>query len=112
MNHLRYVRDLRRTVTPSLAFEILKFPHVTEKTGKMSAMGSMVFLIDKKFNKIDVEKACLIVFEQKVKKVNIQVKKNKVKRFKGVKYIRSDVKKAIVTFEDKDVVNKVIGEMK
>ena len=80
-------------------YEIIQSPHITEK-GRMGSDWA---------TKPQIKQAVETLFGVKVKGVNTLVQKGKTKRFKGVKGQRSDLKKAIVSLEEGQVIDTGVG---
>ena len=80
-------------------YEIIKKPLITEKATTLGEEKKYVFEVSSDSYKLSIKKAVEQIFEVKVKVVNIINTKGKIKKFKGTKGRRSDVKKAIVTLE-------------
>ncbi|MEF3167723.1 MAG: 50S ribosomal protein L23 [Deltaproteobacteria bacterium] len=81
-------------------FNVLQRPVITEKSSFLKeAHNKIVFHVDKKTNKIEIEKAVEDLFKVKVRDVNTHTIKGKPKRVGRHLGRRSDVKKAIVTLE-------------
>ncbi len=75
-------------------------PVITEKSTIASENNQVVFRIAPDATKPEVKEAVEALFKVKVKAVNTLNTKGKQKAFRGRKYTRSTVKKAIVTLED------------
>lgn len=83
----------------SFYYEIIRFPLVTEKSMKLSEENKVIFKVSKFADKNNIKEAVEKIFNVKVVDVNIINQKGKKKVFKGVKGIRADFKKAVVTLE-------------
>ena len=81
-------------------YEIIRQPHVTEKSTMGSEHGQVTFVVPNWATKPQVKEAVEVLFGVKVKGVNTLVHKGKTKRFRGVVGKRSDLKKAVVSLED------------
>ena len=81
-------------------YDIIRSPVVTEKSTLASEHGQIVFDVAIDATKTDIKAAVEGLFSVKVKAVNTLVRKGKIKRFRNVKGVRNDVKKAIVTLVD------------
>lgn len=86
-------------------YEIISQPHVTEKATMGSEHNQMTFIVPKTATKPKIKQAVEVLFGVKVKGVNTLIQKGKTKRFKGVMGKRSDIKKAIITLEDGEVID-------
>ncbi len=81
-------------------FNVLQRPVVTEKAAfQKETHNQIVFHVDKKTNKIEIEESVEALFKVKVRSVNTHTIKGKPKRVGRHFGRRSDVKKAIVTLE-------------
>lgn len=90
-------------------YEIILSPHITEKASMGSAHGQVTFKVADTATKPQIKQAVETLFGVKVKGVNTLVQKGKTKRFKGVMGKRSDLKKAIVTLEEGQVIDTGVG---
>ena len=81
-------------------YDIIRSPVVTEKSTLASEHGQVVFDVAIDATKPEIKAAVEALFSVKVKTVNTNIRKGKVKRFRNVKGVRNDVKKAIVTLVD------------
>ena len=77
-------------------YDIVRFPIVTEKSTMVSSFRCVIFQVPLDASKPEIRRAVEEVFGVKVGFVNTSVLKGKVKRFRGRKGRRSDVKKAFV----------------
>ena len=89
----------KKTEATEWMYDIVRFPLVTEKTTLGSQHGQLTFRVPLDATKPNIKAAVETLFSVKVKAVNTLISKGKTKRFKGVKALRSDTKKAIVTLE-------------
>jgi large subunit ribosomal protein L23 len=81
-------------------YDIIRSPVVTEKSTLASEHGQIVFDVAIDASKPEIKAAVEGLFSVKVKAVNTLVRKGKTKRFRNVRGVRNDVKKAIVTLVD------------
>ncbi len=81
-------------------YNTLTAPVITEKSTVASENNQVVFRVPLEATKPEIAEAVETLFRVKVKSVNTLRSKGKVKQFKGRPYVRSDVKKAIVTLEE------------
>ena len=81
-------------------YDVIRAPVVTEKSTLASEHSQVVFDVAIDATKPQIKAAVEGLFSVKVKAVNTLVRKGKVKRFRNVKGVRNDVKKAIVTLVD------------
>lgn len=80
-------------------YDVIVAPHITEKSTLLSEQNAVVFKVARGASKPEIKAAVEAIFDKKVVGVNTIVQKGKTKRWKGSPYFRSDMKKAIVTFE-------------
>ncbi len=90
-------------------YDIIRSPVITEKTTMASEFSQVVFDVAPDADKPAIKAAVEALFDVKVKAVNTLVRKGKVKRFRGIKGKRSDVKKAIVTLQDGHSIDVTTG---
>jgi large subunit ribosomal protein L23 len=81
-------------------YDIIRSPVVTEKATNASDHSQVVFDVAIDATKPQIKEAVEGLFSVKVKAVNTHIRKGKTKRFRNVKGVRNDVKKAIVTLVD------------
>jgi large subunit ribosomal protein L23 len=81
-------------------YDVIRAPVVTEKSTLASEHGQVVFDVAIDATKAEIKTAVEALFSVKVKAVNTLVRKGKTKRFRNVRGVRNDVKKAIVTLVD------------
>ena len=81
--------------------QVLVAPIVSEKaTAAAEKNNQVLFKVLRDATKPEIKAAVEALFSVKVKAVNTNVRKGKVKRFRGHIGVRNDVKKAIVTLVD------------
>jgi large subunit ribosomal protein L23 len=90
-------------------FDIIRNPVVTEKSTMASEANQVVFDVAIDASKPEIKAAVEELFSVKVKAVNTNVRKGKVKRFRGIIGRRKDVKKAIVTLVDGQTIDIATG---
>ena len=91
-------------------YDVIVKPIITEKatlTGETS--NAVVFQVAKSATKPMIRNAVEALFGVKVKAVNTTITKGKTKRFRGIKGVRSDVKKAYVTLEEGNTIDVSTG---
>lgn len=96
------------TVTPE-TFDVIRRPVITEKAMKNSEHNQVAFLVDIRATKPEIKKAVESVFGVKVKTVNTLRQAGKQKVFRGVKGVRNDTKKAIVTLAEGQSIDVTAG---
>jgi large subunit ribosomal protein L23 len=90
-------------------FDTIISPVITEKSTVASENNQVVFRVPLDATKPEIAEAVETLFRVKVKAVNTLRSKGKVKQFKGRPYVRSDVKKAVVTLEDGHTIDVTTG---
>ncbi len=90
-------------------YDIIRKPIITEKATMASEANAVVFEVAIDSSKPQIKDAVENLFGVKVKAVNTTVTKGKVKRFRGVKGRRNDVKKAYVTLEEGNTIDVTTG---
>jgi large subunit ribosomal protein L23 len=81
------------------AYDVIVSPVITEKATIASEFNKVVFRVRPDASKTDIKAAVEQLFNVKVKAVNTLIRKGKLKQFRGLKALQSDVKKAVVTLE-------------
>jgi large subunit ribosomal protein L23 len=82
------------------AHDVIRAPVITEKSTLVSEHNQVVFKVAKDASKTDIKAAIEKLFNVKVKAVNTQLRKGKMKTFKNIRSRLSDTKRAIVTLEE------------
>lgn len=90
-------------------YDIIRRPLITEKTTMASEANAVVFEVAIDATKPKIRDAVEALFDVKVKAVNTLIQKGKVKMFKGRKGRRADVKKAVVTLEEGNMIDVTTG---
>ncbi len=90
-------------------YEIIRRPVVTEKSTKGSEFDQVTFVVDLKATKPEIKVAVEQLFSCKVRAVNTLRQKGKPVTFRGRPSRRSDFKKAIVTLEDGQNIDIMLG---
>lgn len=90
-------------------YDVIEAPVITEKATMGSENGQVTFRVRKDATKPQIKQAVEALFKVKVKAVNTLVLKGKEKRFRGIIGHRSDVKKAIVTLEEGNMIDVSTG---
>ena len=81
-------------------YDVVRRPFITEKSTRGSEWNQVTFEVAAWANKKQIKSAGEELFDVKVKSVNTLRLKGKVKRFRGRLGRRPDIKKAIVTLEE------------
>jgi large subunit ribosomal protein L23 len=82
------------------AHDLIRAPVITEKSTLVSEHNQVVFKVATGATKTEIKAAVEQLFNVKVKAVNTQVRKGKVKTFRNIRSRQSDSKRAIVTLEE------------
>lgn len=89
--------------------DVILSPVITEKATKLTEVNQIVFRVALGSTKPEIAKAVEELFKVKVKAVNTLRTKGKSKAFRGVRYTRSDFKKAVVTLEEGHQIDITTG---
>lgn len=109
-NYKYFTRDNSKKMTKSLALDIIRKSHLTERSSTAAQNGYITLIVGSKYNKCDIKKACEILYEEEVSFINVLNKKQRKRGVaKGKIYIRSDVKKAMVKFKNNEVIKQMYG---
>jgi len=90
-------------------YDVIIAPHITEKSTLASEQNAVVFKVAKDATKPQIKEAIEAIYDKKVVAVNTLVQKGKTKRWKGKAYQRSDVKTAIVTLAEGEMIDITSG---
>lgn len=90
-------------------YDVIIAPHITEKSTLASENNAVVFKVANSATKPQIREAIEAIYDKKVVAVNTLVVKGKTKRWKGKAYQRSDVKKAIVTLAEGEMIDITSG---
>jgi large subunit ribosomal protein L23 len=82
------------------AYDVIVSPVITEKSTHVSEYNQVIFKVAKTATKREIKAAIETLFNVKVKAVNTLIRKGKLKAFRGIRAVQSDVKKAVVTLEE------------
>ena len=91
------------------AHDVFRAPAITEKSTLVSEHNQVVFKVARNANKLEIKAAVEKLFNVKVKAVNTQVRKGKMKVFKNIRARQSDSKRAIVTLEEGHTIDVTTG---
>ncbi|MDF1497801.1 MAG: 50S ribosomal protein L23 [Patescibacteria group bacterium] len=94
------VKKISKDKIPSHYFDIIKKPHISEKTFNLSQKNQYVFVVSDRANKSEVKKAVKDIYGVSVIGVNIVSVPSKSRRFRGVIGVKSGYKKAIVKLSE------------
>ena len=91
------------------AHDVIRAPAITEKSTLVSEHNQVVFKVARDANKTEIKAAVEKLFNVKVRAVNTQVRKGKMKVFKNIRARLSDSKRAIVTLEEGHTIDVTTG---
>ena len=90
-------------------YNVILAPVITEKSTMGSEHNQVTFRVTQDATKPEVKAAVEALFDVKVKAVNTLNQKGKIKRFRGRLGKRNDMKKAIVTLEEGQMIDVTTG---
>lgn len=90
-------------------YDVVLAPHITEKATLASEHNAVVFKVANDATKPQIKEAVEAIFGVSVTGVNTINVKGKTKRWKGKAYKRTDVKKAIVTLAEGEMIDITSG---
>ena len=91
------------------AHDVIRAPVITEKSTLVSEHNQVIFKVARDASKPEIKAAIETLFNVKVKAVNTQVRKGKLKTFKNIRALQSDVKRAVVTLEEGHSIDVTTG---
>jgi large subunit ribosomal protein L23 len=91
------------------AHDLIRAPVITEKSTLVSEHNQVVFRVARDASKPEIKAAVEKLFGVKVKAINTQVRKGKMKIFKNIRARLSDTKRAIVTLEQGHSIDVTTG---
>jgi large subunit ribosomal protein L23 len=90
-------------------YDVILSPVITEKATLASEQSQVIFKVARNATKPQIKEAVEKLFDVKVKSVNTNVRKGKVKAFKGTVGEQTDVKRAIVTLVEGHTIDVTTG---
>ncbi|NBS23073.1 MAG: 50S ribosomal protein L23 [Altererythrobacter sp.] len=90
-------------------YDVILAPHITEKSTMASENNAVVFKVSGDATKPQIKEAVEAIYDKKVVTVNTINVKGKTKRWKGKPYKRNDLKKAIVTLAEGEMIDITSG---
>ena len=109
MSKLRPRRPSEASLSKERMYEVIRRPMVTEKSTLASQHNQVVFQVALDANKLEIKQAVEGLFNVKVAKVTTLRQKGKIKRFRGIKGRRPDLKKAYVTLQEGHSIDVTTG---
>ena len=91
------------------AHDVIRAPAITEKSTLVSEHNQVVFKVVRDASKPEIRAAVEKLFNVKVKAVNTQVRKGKMKVFKNIRARQSDSKRAVVTLAEGHSIDVTTG---
>ena len=91
------------------AHDVIRAPVITEKSTLVSEHNQVIFKVARDASKPEIKAAVEQLFNVKVKAINTQVRKGKLKTFKNIRALQSDVKRAVVTLEEGHSIDVTTG---
>ena len=91
------------------AYDVILAPVITEKSSMASESNQVVFKVRRDATKPEIKAAVEQLFGVKVRAVNTQVRKGKMKAFRRIVARQSDTKRAIVTLEEGHSIDVTTG---
>jgi large subunit ribosomal protein L23 len=91
------------------AHDVIRAPVITEKSTLVSEYNQVMFKVARDASKSEIKDAVEKLFRVKVKAVNTQVRKGKMKVFKNIRARLSDTKRAIITLEEGHSIDVTTG---
>jgi large subunit ribosomal protein L23 len=109
MSRARAIKPAASPLTQNQIMDVLRKPIISEKATLISEHNKVTFEVAIDSNKAEIKQAVESLFNVTVTAVNTIRVKGKVKRFRGMLGKRKDVKKAIVTLADGDMIDVASG---
>jgi large subunit ribosomal protein L23 len=91
------------------AHDVIRSPVITEKSTLVSEHNQVVFKVARDASKPEIKAAVEKLFGVKVKAVNTNLRKGKLKTFKNIRARQSDVKRAVVTLQEGHSIDVTTG---
>jgi large subunit ribosomal protein L23 len=82
------------------SYDVILAPVITEKSTRLSEVNQVIFRVARSATKPEIKRAVEQLFKVKVKSVNTIKIHGKLKAWRGKRYEKGDVKKAIVTLAE------------
>ena len=99
----------KKSAVDARHYDVIVAPHITEKATLLSENNAVVFKVVNTASKPQIKEAIEALYDVKVTGVNTIVQKGKSKRWKGKPYKRSDIKKAVVTLAEGQMIDITEG---
>jgi large subunit ribosomal protein L23 len=90
-------------------YDVILSPVITEKSTRLTEANQVVFRVNREASKPEIKRAVEQLFKVKVKAVNTIKTKGKLKAWRGKRYEKGDVKKAVVTLAEGHQIDVTTG---
>jgi large subunit ribosomal protein L23 len=90
-------------------YDVILSPVITEKSTRLTEVNQVVFRVARHATKPEIKKAVEQLFKVKVTAVNTIKTKGKLKAWRGKRYEKGDVKKAVVTLAEGHQIDVTTG---
>jgi large subunit ribosomal protein L23 len=90
-------------------YDVILSPVITEKSTRLSEANQVVFRVARDATKPQIKRAVETLFKVKVKAVNTIKTKGKLKAWRGKRFEKGDVKKAVVTLAEGHQIDVTTG---
>jgi large subunit ribosomal protein L23 len=90
-------------------YDVVLSPVITEKSTRLSEANQVVFRVPRQATKPEIKKAVEQLFKVKVKAVNTIRTSGKLKAWRGKRYQKPEMKKAIVTLVEGHQIDVTTG---
>jgi large subunit ribosomal protein L23 len=91
------------------SYDVILSPVITEKATRLSETNQVVFRVARGATKPQIKKAVEQLFKVKVTAVNTINTKGKLKAWRGKRFEKGDVKKAVVTLAEGHQIDVTTG---
>ena len=96
---------IKLKISDEKALSMIHKPLLAEKSTNSNQFNQYTFVVDKKSNAFEIQKAVEKIFKVKVTKVNTSIIRGKLKSFKGNLGYKINIKKAIVTIAEGNTID-------
>ncbi len=90
-------------------YDVILSPVITEKSTRLSEVNQVIFRVRREATKPQIAAAVETLFKVKVKAVNTVRTPGKIKAWRGRRYQKSEVKKAIITLAEGHQIDVTTG---
>lgn len=103
------IKKATKATVSAASYDVIRKPVITEKAMKGAEHSQVTFEVAMTATKPQIKAAVEAVFGVKVKSVNTVRQAGKTKMFRGIKGVRNEVKKAIVTLAEGQSIDVTAG---